>query len=96
MSYWAEVLKANWGIHGALDALPGEFDLNFLVTGESGSSYVLKVMREGCDPGLVAMQCQALQHIAAQDPELCVPRVVPSLNGSLSVSAALRNQALDL
>jgi len=88
MSYWAEVLKANWGIHGALDALPGEFDLNFLVTGESGSSYVLKVMREGCDPGLVAMQCQALQHIAAQDPELCVPRVVPSLNGSLSVSVA--------
>src|SRR5580658_184945 len=42
-------LARTFGIHAELHDLPGEFDLNIEARAASGR-YVLKIMREGCDP----------------------------------------------
>ncbi|MFN8169871.1 MAG: phosphotransferase [Candidatus Nanopelagicales bacterium] len=44
--------------------------------------FVLKVANPADDPALVAMQCEALAHVAAVDPQVPVPRVVPDLSGA--------------
>jgi len=63
--------------------LDGEYDLNFLVQATNGQDYVLKVMRAGCEPGLVDLQIKALSHIATEAPGLPFPQVFPDLNGAL-------------
>ena len=77
-------LARTFGIHAELHDLPGEFDLN-LEARAAGGRYVLKIMREGCDPGLVRMQIDALQHLVAQGLGAQVPPVIAALDGSTLV-----------
>jgi len=76
--HWENCLLQSWGIKTRLTALDGEFDLNFKAEAADGCRFLLKVMRSGCDVGLVEMQCQALQHIHASSQLVSVPSVVPS------------------
>ncbi|WP_322490042.1 aminotransferase class III-fold pyridoxal phosphate-dependent enzyme [Chloroflexus sp.] len=87
---WQTAFARHYDFHGTLAPLPGEYDLNFLVTATDGAQYVLKVMRPGCDPALVAMQCAALEHVAAVAPDLPVPRLVRAAHGEPFVDAAGR------
>ena len=73
--HWQEVIKDHWDIQGDFTQLDGEYDLNFRIN----TAYILKVMRQGCDPGLVDLQCRALDHLK----DLPLPLVVPSKNGGL-------------
>ena len=66
-------MKRFGGINGNFTRLDGEYDLNFRID----SGYILKVMRAGCDSGLVDLQCRALEHLHG----LPLPPVVPSKNG---------------
>lgn len=75
------ILKDLYGIEATLKPLPGEYDRNFLVGPVGGDRFVLKVMRSDPEPGFVDLQCAALGHIAATDPSLTVPRVVPTTAG---------------
>ncbi len=61
--------------------LPGEFDLNFHLRAAGGREYVLKLMRPGGADELVDLQIAALDHLAAADPDLTLPRVVPNRDG---------------
>ncbi len=79
--HWQRVLAEHWGIDADLTALDGEYDLNFLVSGDPG--HVLKVMRAGCDAAFVDMQCHAIDHIRTQAPEVPVPGVVATRAGGL-------------
>lgn len=81
--FWANALRANWGLDARLSRLDGEYDLNFLVEARNGQDYVLKVMRAGCEPELVDLQVKALEHIAAEAPGLPFPKVFPDLTGAL-------------
>ncbi len=45
----------------AATRLNGEFDDNFHLKGTA--EYILKVMREGCDPAFVEMQCAVFDHL---------------------------------
>ena len=76
--HWQAALKHHWDISADLSALDGEYDLNFRVKGEQGRGYILKVMRPGCDAGLVDLQIKALEHLAAYKTEIRCPRVVNS------------------
>jgi len=71
--YWQQAVQKLWGIKGCLAQLDGEYDLNFRID----STHILKVMREGCDPDLVDLQCCALRHLSG----LPLPGVVPSKQG---------------
>jgi len=68
------------------EALPGEYDQNFLIISASGASFVLKVMHPGRERGLVEMQCAALLHLARSAPELRLPQVRTSRSGESLVS----------
>jgi 4-aminobutyrate aminotransferase-like enzyme/Ser/Thr protein kinase RdoA (MazF antagonist) len=84
---WREALKRHWGVDARLTLLDGEFDLNFLATGDD--SFILKVMRVGCEPDFVDMQCRALEHVresasTAEGPgTIPIPSVVHTTSGDL-------------
>jgi len=72
MKTWEKQLQAHWDLSVELSPLNGEFDLNH---------YLVKVMRPGCDPRFVDMQCRALAHIRKDNKSLLVPEVVVSKSG---------------
>ena len=80
-AWWRQALQKQYGLRGTLAPLNGEYDLNFAVGQDGITTHVLKIMRPGCDPSFVEMQCQALDHIAKCDPKLAVPRVVRTPSG---------------
>ncbi|MEO1108874.1 MAG: aminotransferase class III-fold pyridoxal phosphate-dependent enzyme [Pseudomonadota bacterium] len=82
-AFWTTALRAQWGLEARLTRLDGEYDLNFLVEAKNGQDYVLKVMRAGCETGLVDLQIKALAHIATAAPGLPFPKVFADLNGDL-------------
>ncbi|MCA3559727.1 MAG: aminotransferase class III-fold pyridoxal phosphate-dependent enzyme [Aestuariivirga sp.] len=72
-----------YGLSGAWSALEGERDQNYRIKNSDGRSTVFKV----CHPaeGDAVLQCQAaaLEHIAAADPALTVPRLIRTRDGVL-------------
>lgn len=78
-----EFLETRWGVRGTLEQLPGERDQNCRVTTDDGRRFVLKVSGILEDPALVDFQVKALQHIATTDPDLPVPKLIPSLAGNV-------------
>ena len=79
------LLATHWGLEGDLLRLSSERDLNWRVTTPAGR-YVLKFANRAEDPQVTRFQNLALIHIAARDPGLPVPRVVPSLAGETEVT----------
>ena len=76
----AESLRQLYGIAGRLKYIPSEYDANFRVeTGQE--TLVLKIMRPGCDPGLVDLQCALLDHLAERAPHIILPRVHSTKEG---------------
>jgi len=82
ISHWEQALDDLWGIKAKLTRLDGEYDLNFsAVTAEK--TFVLKVMRPGCEASFVEMQCQAFEHLRNKAADLPVPDIIPSRNRHL-------------
>lgn len=68
-----------WGVRPALvTPLDSERDLNALVDG----AYVVKVSNPAEARAIVEMEVAALAHVADADPELVLPRTVPTLAGT--------------
>ena len=80
------MLADSYGIDARLERLDGEYDLNFSVLTDGRRSHVLKVMRAGCDPALVDLQCAALTHLARRVPSAPLPRVVAARDGARMVT----------
>jgi len=81
------LLREKYEIAGTCRLLPGEYDLNVRVDAVAGS-WLLKIMRPGCDPAFVDMQCRALERLAERAPELPLQRVVPARDGALTTVLA--------
>ncbi|MEC8145524.1 MAG: aminotransferase class III-fold pyridoxal phosphate-dependent enzyme [Pseudomonadota bacterium] len=86
--FWKEYLQAHYGLGGELERLDGEFDLNIAVRTGGCLDAVLKVMRPDCDPGLVGMQVEALDHLASTIPDLPVPRVIRRHDAAASAAVS--------
>jgi len=67
-----------YGFEAQAHPLPSEYDDNFRLDAPDGTSRVLKVMHPKREPGFIEMQCEALAILAAKEPDLAVPRVVPT------------------
>ena len=76
------VAEREFGVRGRAIDVGGERDANFLIRSEDGER-LLKVANAAEAEALLDFQGAALEHIAAQDPELPVPRVVRTLAGKL-------------
>src|SRR5439155_25014727 len=58
-----------FGIEGSLTSLESERDRNFRVDAEDGR-FLLKIHNGAEGPGVVEMQENAIEHVAAADPSL--------------------------
>lgn len=72
----ARAAAALFGVHGTAQVLVSERDQNVRIDTAHGS-FVMKVAHAAEDPRVLQLQHAALQHIAAVDPSLGVPHVVP-------------------
>ncbi|MGQ0602873.1 MAG: phosphotransferase, partial [Anaerolineales bacterium] len=81
IDFAARVAAELYGLRATAHSLPGEYDDNFHLITENGGQYVLKIMHPTRERGFVEMQCAALQHLAAREPELSLPRVCTMQNG---------------
>ena len=66
---------------GNLAPLDSERDQNFRLTAGDGKQFVIKIANQAENPEIIDMQLKALEHLAAVDPQLPVPKVVVSRNG---------------
>lgn len=76
--------RQHFGISGEISRLTSERDVNFRILSSDGS-YVLKLANPAEARAVTRMQTAALLHLAAQAPDLPVPRVRRSLAGSPDV-----------
>ncbi|MBL8207055.1 MAG: aminotransferase class III-fold pyridoxal phosphate-dependent enzyme [Blastocatellia bacterium] len=76
-----------YGLKVSAASLPGEYDYNFHLTADDDAEYVLKVMHPSRASALLALQCQALTHLAERAPALMLQRVCPTLSGELMTTA---------
>ena len=78
----AETLtRAAFDVVATAESLVSERDQNFRLTDVDGAGWVLKVSNAAEDPGVVAMEVAAIEHIAAVDPGLPVPVARRSVDG---------------
>lgn len=85
---WASALALErYGLSGALSALTGERDANFLLRVDgagpmAGRRFMLKISHPLETPLVADFQTQALLHLARVDPKLPVQRLAPTLYGA--------------
>jgi 4-aminobutyrate aminotransferase-like enzyme/Ser/Thr protein kinase RdoA (MazF antagonist) len=77
----ARIAERVFGLTGSLSRLPSERDENYRVDAPGGSSFVLKISNPADVEPVVEMQTAALLHVARQDPDLPVVRVVETARG---------------
>jgi 4-aminobutyrate aminotransferase-like enzyme/Ser/Thr protein kinase RdoA (MazF antagonist) len=82
------LLSEAWGLSGALKPLSGERDQNLRLAASDGQTYVLKIANAAEPIEALAFQIAALDHIAAADPSLPVPRTLRSKAGDTLVPVA--------
>lgn len=78
-----------FGVTGTTEPLAGERDQNFHLRAQGGAEYVFKIHASAEDPAVVEMQIGALQHLARANPDLAVPRVIPSRRGESTAAVDL-------
>jgi Ser/Thr protein kinase RdoA (MazF antagonist) len=78
-----EIARRAFDLDASAHPLASERDQNFRLRAADGSDWVLKLANPAEDPALLDMQTRALLHIAQVDPELAVPRVRATREGSL-------------
>jgi 4-aminobutyrate aminotransferase-like enzyme/Ser/Thr protein kinase RdoA (MazF antagonist) len=73
-----QLLLDVYGVVARLTELRSERDRNFL----AGPELVVKVSNSGDDAGQIAMECAAMRHVEAVDPDLPLPRLLPTSAGA--------------
>jgi Ser/Thr protein kinase RdoA (MazF antagonist) len=91
VAHAADVARREFGIEGAMSALPSERDQNFLITDAARGKFVMKIANLNDAPELLDFQNQAMRHVARAVAECRVQSIVPSLRGS--DMAAIGNDA---
>jgi Ser/Thr protein kinase RdoA (MazF antagonist) len=77
-----EIAERFFGVSSSARALVSERDQNFHLRGADDLEYVLKIANPAEDPAVLDFQTQALLHIARVDPELPVPHLVTTIDGT--------------
>lgn len=78
----ARFASDTYGLAGVWNRLEGERDQNFRVTDASGADWVFKLCHPDEGEAILACQAELLEHIAAVDPLLPVPRLRRSEDGA--------------
>lgn len=81
-----EVLEAQYGLTGTLEALAGERDQNHRLCTRDGTLYVPKVSSLHEDAAVIDFQIRALLHLERMDPGLAVPKLMRTRAGQVLTS----------
>lgn len=73
--------------NGSVSRLDSERDQNFRIDTER-ESFVLKISNPAEDLASVDLQTEALRHASRTDPDLPVPRIVPTVDGTTRATVA--------
>jgi Ser/Thr protein kinase RdoA (MazF antagonist) len=76
------IAKEGFGVVGEAECLRSERDQNFHLRTQEGREWLLKISNPAEDPSVVDFQTRALLHIARVDPDLAVPHLVTTPDGS--------------
>jgi Ser/Thr protein kinase RdoA (MazF antagonist) len=82
------ILMLHFGIEGRASPLPGERDRNFRIIATTGDEYLLKLINPAEDPAVTHFHDGALRHMAANDPDLAVPRLIAPRSGGDGATTA--------
>ena len=74
--------RSLYALEAVARSLPGEYDDNFRLSSAAGQEFVLKVMHPARERSFIELQCAALQHLAQRAPQLALPRVCPTQDGT--------------
>ena len=75
------IARAHFGFETSAEPLWSDSDQNFHLCTSSGEQFVLKIANALESPEVIDFQTRALEHIATADPELPVPRTIPTGDG---------------
>ena len=84
----------HYGLSADVRRLDSERDQNFRLRAADGSEYVLKIANPAEDRAVTNLQTEALRHIAARDPRLPIPRIVPADNGAVELDVAFEDGSI--
>jgi Ser/Thr protein kinase RdoA (MazF antagonist) len=84
------LLADNYGIEASLSRLPGE-NRNYLVEGNDGRRFVLKVADDNIPSHVVEMEYAALEHAVAAGVEISLPRIIPARSSRIEAFAEDEN-----
>jgi hydroxylysine kinase len=76
-------LQEHFGMVSAVARLPTEKDDTFRIDLPGGGHYLLKVANPFENESELAFECELLQHVAATDPKLPIPNLVPTIEGAV-------------
>jgi 4-aminobutyrate aminotransferase-like enzyme/Ser/Thr protein kinase RdoA (MazF antagonist) len=74
------IARDSYGLAVSIDALPGERDCNFKLRTAAGREFVLKIFAPDGESGADCL-ARVLEFLAESDPQLPVPRLIPTLRG---------------
>lgn len=77
------IAAEHWDVSGTPHRLRGERSHNTLVVGTRGEAWTLQVHSASEDPAVIDLQTRAMCHLQRTAPDAPVPRVVPTLAGTL-------------
>ena len=79
----AAIFRDTYGREGVAEVLVSERDRNFRMLEPDGRASMLKITNPVEEPAVTDFQTRALCHVALNDPDLPVPRMVPTSAGEL-------------
>jgi Ser/Thr protein kinase RdoA (MazF antagonist) len=88
-----ECLRANYGLRGKLDRLPGE-NLNFLVTINGNKKYVFKIVDEHMPPTVVELEFAAIEHAVRAGFQPRLPRIIENVYGNIETGISIHLNGL--
>lgn len=87
------LLLERYGLEGELQSLLSERDQNVAVKTAGGERFVLKIANVAEDPVVTDFQVRALLHLEAQQCAVATPRIVPTVDGSVSAAVNTGDKA---
>jgi len=82
----ATLVHGYFGISFHVARLATEKDDTFRVDAAEGRRYVVKISNPFEDTSEIDLQCALMKHVAAVDPSLPVPRLVPTRSGDVHIA----------
>jgi len=78
----AGVARELYGLEATASILDGERDANFRLSGAQAGTVLLKCIDAAAAGAAIECQVEVLRHLARRDPDLPVPRILPTLSGA--------------